>query len=199
MAIVTTSSVQQVIQGLPERAQLVAAGGQSYGAQINAANAFTMLITIPTTRAELALQNGEVGGGKSYIIDRVWCKAVTSMASAESGVILAQCIAPGTALVADSANKTIYSLSCKPKYGGKAQFAVASTSVGALTDAWDHLHTINSAINATTNIAALFSAECYGRYIIPPQGTFAMNFQESVSGGTGIIGVEWHEVQLTLG
>ena len=57
--------------GLPERTEVTRLG-YSFSTQIPAANAFTLLITIPTTLAELSLQNGEASGGKSYIIERFW-------------------------------------------------------------------------------------------------------------------------------
>lgn len=187
-----------VAQALPERSELVRLGA-SYGAQIKEANAFTALITVPTTLAELALQNGEAAGGKTYIIDRVWYKNVTTTAAANYLTILAQVIAAGTALVADSANKTIQSLSGKPNYGGKAQLAVHSSSVGALSDKWFTLGAAGISQPTSTSIAAAYEVLCYGRYLIPPGGAFALNAQEAVSGGTGILGVEFHEVQLVLG
>src|SRR5436853_6193026 len=100
---------QRIALSLPERSELVRLG-RSWGAQIKEGNAFTALITVPTTLAGLSLQNGEATGGASYLIDRVWVKAVTSLAAANYLAILAQVVAPGTALVADSANKTVYSL-----------------------------------------------------------------------------------------
>ncbi len=111
--------------------------------------------------------------------------------------MLVQVVFPGTALVADSANKTVSSLSGKVNYGGKAQIAVASTSTGCLTDKWECVGGLS--LPTSTTIAAAYDANVYGRYIIPPQGSFNMNGQEAVSGGTLICGVEWHEVQLNLG
>ena len=153
---------------------------------------------MPTTLANFALQNGESAGGKSYIIDRVWVKDVTTTAAANYITILAQVIPPGTTLVTDSANKTVYSLSGKPNYGGKAQIAIASTAVGAVADKWTILGSAGSQ-PTSTSIAAAYEAFVYGRYVIPPGGTFAVNAQEAVSGGTLIAGVEWHEVFTPLG
>jgi len=186
-----------VAQSLPERAELVRMGN-SWGAQIKEANAWTALITVPTTLANLALQNVESAGGKSYIIDRIWLKAVTSLAAANYLTLLAQVVKPGTAAVADSGNKTLYSLSGKSSYGGKAQIAVASSSVGAIQDQWEPVGATFSLPTSTT-IAATMEALVYGRYVIPPGGNFLVNAQEAVSGGTLIAGIEWHEVQLALG
>lgn len=184
-------------QHLPERAELVRMGG-SYGCQLKEGNAFTILITIPSTLATLSLQNGEAAGGKSYIIDRVWFKTVTTTAAANYLTQLCQVVVPGTTLVADSANKTLTSLSGRSTTNTKSQVAIASTATGCLADKWA---TIGNTINAatTTGIAISGEALVYGRYIIPPGGNFSVSLQEAVSGGTAIQGIDWHEVQLTLG
>ena len=101
-------------QGLPERSDLVRLGA-SYGAQVPAASAWTALITIPTTLANLSLQNGEAATGKSYIIDRFWIKVVTSTASAGVVTPLAQLVPSGTALVADNTAVLRYSLNARDR------------------------------------------------------------------------------------
>lgn len=184
-------------QVLPERAELVRLGN-SWGAQIPAASAWTALITIPTTLSNLALQNGESAGGKSYIIDRFWVKNVTTTAAANYVTPLAQVVPPGQAtLVADNAAVLRYSLNGRSvNYAGKAQIVMASTATGCLLDKW--MHFLSSPQPTSTSIAACTEVLCYGRYIVPPQGSFNINAQEAVSGGTLIAGVEWHEVQLPL-
>jgi hypothetical protein len=187
-----------VAQSLPERAELVRLGG-SYSAQIPAASAFTLLITIPTTRAELALQNSAAAGSNVFlVIERFWVKAVTSMAAAAALTPLSQVVVAGTALVADNAAVLRNSLSGKSlTYGGYGTLCIASTATGCLTDKWNHHQSV--IVAPTTNIAACVEVNCYGKYLIPPQGNFSMNAQESVSGGTAIIGVEWHEAVLVPG
>ena len=180
------------------RASRAGAAGQLLRRQLKEANAWTALITVPSTLANLALQNGEAAGGKSYIIDRIWVKAVTTLAAGQLPGDPGPGDPGGDGMVADSANKTIYSLSGKPNYGGKAQIAVASTAVGAVADKWSVVGALGS-LPTSTWIAAAFEALVYGRYIIPPGHTFALNAQEAVSGGTLIAGVEWHECILDLG
>lgn len=182
-----------VAQGLPERAEIVR-HGYSFSAQIPAANAFTLLITIPSTLAELSLQNASAT--KSYIIDRFWVKAVTSMASACALTPLSQLVKPGTTLVANNAGVLRSNLSGSTNTDS-AQICIASTATGCLTDKWNHHQ--SAIIAPTTNIAATIEVLCYGRYIVPPSGSFNINAQESVSGGTAIVGVEWHEILLDRG
>lgn len=182
---------------LPERAELVRLGA-SWGAQVPAASAWTALITIPSTLSNLALQNGEASGGKSYVIDRFWVKNVTTTAAANYVTPLAQLVPSGTTLVADNAAVLRYSLSGRSlNYSGRAQLVMASTATGCLADKW--MHFPSSSQPTSTSIAACTEVLCYGRYIVPPGGSFNLNAQEAVSGGTLIAGVEWHEVQLGLG
>jgi hypothetical protein len=184
-------------QALPERTELVRMG-QSYSAQIPAASAFNLLITIPTTRAELALQNSaQLGSDICLVIERFWVKAVTSMASAAALTPLSQVVAPGTTLVADNAAVLRTSLSGKANYQGYGTLCIASTATGCLTDKWNHHGSVET--SATTNIALTVEVDCRGKYVIPPGGNFSMNAQESVSGGTAIIGVEWHEALIVRG
>lgn len=185
-------------EGLPERTELVRLGG-SWSAQIPAASAFNLLITIPTTRAEIALQNSATEAtGICLVIERFWVKAVTSMASACALTPLSQVVVPGTTLVADNAAVLRNSLSGKSlTYSGVGTLCIASTATGCLTDKWNHHQ--SAIIAPTTNIAATIEVNCFGKYIIPPGGNFSMNAQESVSGGTAIIGCEWHEAVLIRG
>lgn len=183
---------------LPERTELVRLGG-SWSAQIPAASAFTLLITIPTTRAELALQNSaSSASGIHLVIERFWVKAVTSMASACALTPLSQIVVAGTTLVADNTAVLRTSLSGKSlTYSGSGTLCIASTATGCLTDKWNHHQ--SAIVSPTTNIATVVEVNCYGKYLIPPGGNFSMNAQESVSGGTAIMGVEWHEAALIAG
>lgn len=182
---------------LPDRAELVRQGG-SWSCQLKEANAFTLLITIPSTLATLCLQNCESQGGKSYVIDRVWTKCVTTTAAANYITTLAQLLPPGAAVVAHSANVTISSMSGKSAYTGKAQICAATILPAFVADKWQAVGTC-LLLPTSTSIAAYGEAQLYGRYIVPPGGCFGVSAQEAVSGGTAIQGIEWHEVQLTLG
>jgi hypothetical protein len=184
-------------QALPERAEVVRMGN-SFSAQMPAASAWTLLITIPTTLANLSLQNGEPSGGKSYLIDRFWVKNVTSEASAGELCPLSQLVPAGTAQVANDATVLRVGLSGAPNATGRtnSKLVMASTATGCLQDKWNH-HASRGQ-SETTNIATCVEVLCYGRYIVPPGASFNVNAQESVSGGTAICGIEWHEVQIDV-
>lgn len=183
-------------QGLPERAELTRLG-RGFSAQIPAASAWTLLITIPTTRSELAVQNPNSTASKTcFIIDRFWVKAVTSMASACALTPLSQLVISGTAMVADNAAVLRTNLSGSSRTSS-AYIVMASVITGCLTDKWNHHG--SAIITPTTNIAATIEVPCYGRYIVPPGGSFNISAQESVSGGTAIAGVEYFECEMDLG
>jgi hypothetical protein len=178
-----------ISQGIPERAELVRQG-YSFQAQIPLTSAWTLLITIPSTLANLSLQNPSTSG-KSFIIDRFWIKNTTSMASACALTPLSQNVPPGTTMVANDSTVLRTNLSGALNVPVGA-LVMASTATGCLTDKWNHHQGLSLA--ATTNLGTVVSVECYGRYIVPAGGSFNINAQESVSGGVAIAGIEWHEV-----
>ncbi len=191
-----------VSQGLPERTEIVRMGN-SFSCQIPLASAFNTLITIPTTMSELALQNGEAVGGKSYVIERFWIKNVLTIASLTVVTPLSQVVPPGTALVADDATVLRMSLSGKtgPAARTNAKIVMHSILTGCLTDKWNHHASLEH--RATTDIGHVVSVECNGRYIIPPLASFNINAQFSVTNAapqsTCIAGIEWHEAQIDAG
>lgn len=190
-----------VAQSLPERAELVRMG-RSYSAQIAAANAFTYVAALPTTRAELVMYNNAPVGGVSLVIERAWLYGVTSMAASQPIVILGQVAAAGLVAAPTDGTTTIVQTSLSGKNvgltrAGVALFALANTAF-ALANHWMVLG--NGLVPApTTNLGAAVEANCYGRYIIPPQGAFLLNAVAGTAAGTAVMGVEYHEVQLALG
>lgn len=188
-------------QGLPSRTELTRMGA-SYGVSIALANAFTFVATWPTTRAELVIYNAAAAGGKSLVIDRAWMTNVTSQAAAQPFSLLAQ-VAPASPVIAaptDGTTTVVQSvLNGKVRAGlsrvGVARFALANTAF-ALADHWTALGTAISPM--TTNLGASISAECYGRYIIPPGAALCLAGLAGTAAGTAIIGCEYSEVQLLL-
>lgn len=187
---------QIVAQGLPERAELVRLG-QSFGAAIPTASAFTYVAAWPTTRAELILYNGEDKGGKTYIIDRVWMYNITSMAAAQPIAILGQIAPAALAIAAATDNAAIirHSLSGKmTNFNSRATLALANTAF-MLANQW---FTLGGGVNApqVTNLGLNTEALVYGKYLIPPGAAFGLAGVAGTAAGTAIIGVEWHEAQL---
>lgn len=184
-------------QGLPERTELVRLG-YSWGAQIPTGSAFTFVNAWPTTRAELVLCNGELAGGKTYIIDRCWMANITSQAAAQPYSLLGQLAPSSLAIAAATDNAAVLrqSLSGKLKvYNGNAKLALANTAF-ALTNLWFALG--NGPISPmTTNLGASMEVNVFGKYLVPPGAAFCLAGLAGTAAGTAICGIEWHEVQLT--
>lgn len=185
-----------IAQSLPAKTELTRMG-QTWDCAIATANAFTYVAAWPTTRGELVLYNGELATGKSYLIDSAWLYNITSMAAAQAMTLIAQIAAVATVPTDDTA-QLISSPSGRVGYNGKGKRAIANTAAGQTTNLWRVLATSQMAA-MTTNLGAALFAELYGGWIVPPGYVFALNAVAGTAAGTAIIGVRWHEVQLTLG
>lgn len=181
-----------VAQSLPPKTELVRLG-QTWETRIASGSAFTHVAALPTTRAELALYNGEPSGGKSYVIDSVWHLGITSMAAAGSVALIAQ-IAPGVAALTDDTAQLITGRTGKVTYGGYAKRAVAVTTMTA--NRWSLLQSSNSGGGATAQIGLATFADVFGAWILRPGDTFGVNVVAGTAAGTAVMGIVWHEVQL---
>jgi hypothetical protein len=189
---------QIVVQGLPERSELIRMGA-SWGAQIPTASAFTFVAAWPTTRSELSLQNTAVATGKTLIIERVWLTNITSMAAAQPISLLGQLV-PSSPLPAVIADNTAILRQClsgiRTNYNGFGALIMAGTSL-AVANKWFPLG--NAIVPApTTNLGVSIEANVYGRYLVPPGAAFCTAGLAGTAAGTALIGIEWHEVQLLL-
>lgn len=189
----------QTSLALPERADLVRLG-RSWCAAIPSASAFTYVAALPTTRAELVLYNAEDADGYSYIIDRVWMFNISSMGAAQPLTIVGQLVPSyliGT-VPTDAATILRAGMSGKQgPYSGKALMALANTTMGQIANRWAVLGSTIAA--PTTNLGAAIDLRIQGRYIVTPKSGFALAGVAGTAAGTAIIGVEWHEVRLTVG
>lgn len=159
-------------------------------------SAFTNVATMPTTRAELVLYNGEPAlGGKSYVIESAAFVSLTSITAAASVSLIGQLVGSGTAPTDDTA-QLITSMSGRPTYGGRARRAVANTAF-ALANKWQVL--ASAGPSGTASIGFGVRAQIDGQIIIPPGGVFCLNAIVGTATGTSLIQVTWSERQLVLG
>jgi len=216
-SIIPTQPPLSLWEFLPERTSLVLQGN-SYGC-VMATGEITVAAQ-PTGGAEgsdLAIFNGESigpgaglngGPGKTYIIDRVFAFINVTAAAATQLSIIGQIIPaiPLEAGPADTATILRWSLSGRRKtYLGKgalvaaAAGALITTQPTAVDSKWFIMGS-SSIGTGTANVGTSVSAECYGRYLVPPGCYFAMNVITGTATGAagGFIGFEWHEVQLQL-
>jgi hypothetical protein len=187
-----------VAQALPSAADLVRLGA-SYQAVIASANAFTYVAALPTTRAELVLYNNAGVGGPSIVIDSAWMFNVSSQAAANPITLVVQNCAAGLVAAPTDGTTTIVQTSLSGKTAGltrvgRALFALANTAF-ALANHWE----VVAANAATATLGLSVTADLRGKYIVPPTGAFCLAGVAGTAAGTAVIGVVYHEVQLTLG
>lgn len=176
---------QLFANGLPlktESARL----GDLWSCQIATGSAFTNVANMPTTRAELALYNGEPGGGKSYIIDTVWFLSLTSITALSNATLIYQ-VASAAALTDDTAQ--LINSPLGKTYGGKAKRAVAVTTMTA--NKWAVLGCGTNA--ATASIGFGVFAEINGGIILTPGMTLGVNAVVGTATGTSLVGFSWRE------
>ena len=159
-------------------------------------SAFTNVATMPTTRAELVLYNGEPAlGGKSYVIESASFISLTSITAAASVTLIGQVVASGTAPT-DDANQLITSQSGRSTYGGRARRAVANTAF-AVANKWQSL--AYGSASPTASIGYSVRAQLDGQLIVPPGGILCLNAIVGTATGTSLIQVVWSERQLVTG
>lgn len=178
-----------VAQGLPRNTEITRLGN-SWSCQIATGSAFTHVANMPTTRAELALYNGDAS--KSYVIDSVWYLALTSHTAASGATLIYQ-VAAAAALTDDAAQ--LINSPMGKVYNGKAKRAVAVTTMTA--NKWAAL--ASGTTGAAASIGHGIFADVQGRIILTPGMTLGLNVVVGTATGTGLIGLAWHEVLLNVG
>ncbi len=173
------------VNGLPSKTEGVRLQNV-WSCQIATGSAFTNVAGMPTTRAELALYNGEPGGGASYIIDSIWFLSLTSITALSNASIIYQ-VASAAALTNDTAqliNSPIGSV-----YGGRALRAVAVTTLTA--NKWAVLASATNAATASIGFGAV--AEVNGGIVVRPGMTLGVNAVVGTATGTSLMGFSWRE------
>ncbi len=182
-----------VAQNLPGFA-LLAAQGRGAWAQATAAVAGTT--TIPTTTALGTLRNGEAGGGKSLVIDRIFANSENYDAGTHNFFFLWVVVHSLVGTLTEDI--TIHGLrSGNVVYGGSAQFDVGETVVD---DGW---FSVGNSVETNQGNAKGMSNIDYkmeGRIVLPPGGgSMSIHVGCNDSNLTFQVGVSWYEVQMDLG
>lgn len=180
-----------VASALPEKAEL-ARQGNSWSCQIATGSAFTPVAAMPTTRAELALYNGNANPGVTFVIDSIWYFALTSQAAAVCATLIYQINSSAAALTDDTAQ--LINSPVGKTYGGLAKRAVAVTTMVA--NKWSVVGC--SSASPAASIGHGVYAEINGGIQVRPGATLGLNAVVGTAAGTAIIGVSWHEVYLPI-
>lgn len=196
---VTRLGELRVAQALPFIADIVRRG-KSY--KVRTAAAFAALTAIPTTVAALSIYNGELAGGLSYVIDRVFAVEIVVDATQQNELAIFGMINKVSTVftpVVDTLSANIRNLTGKGgNYNGNARVAVGGTVVD---DGWMPLG--NSAIGAATVAGGAWRNTDIildGEYIVRPGAQFSLHCAKIAATAAQIhIGIRYHEVQLDLG
>ena len=177
-------------QALPERAELNRLG---CGIVISCtAQATLALGAIPTTTAPSYIWNGELGGGKIYIIDRINWVCTTSAAAATYFQI---CVCVGRASVTQPATiDTLTTMSTNGrKYGGRCGTGNQAT---VTNDGWYTIGTPSqTTLTATKGMAV--EAQVYGSIIINPGCLLSLACLSVNGTSVGQFFITMYEVALT--
>lgn len=182
----TRGGEQSVVQGLPPYTEITRQG-RTWSTMIPTGSAFTHVANMPTTRAELALYNGD--SEKSYVIDSAWYLCLTSITAASGVALIYQVGYP--AVLTDNTAVLINSPS-GVEYSGRAKRALAVTTMVA--NKWAML--AGGPTGAAASIGHSLFADVGGRIVLPPGATLGLNVVVGTATGTALIGVAWHEVKL---
>jgi hypothetical protein len=181
---------------LPPRTELSRLG-QSWEVVIPNGSPFNLVAAMPTTLAPLALYNGEPVGGKTYVIESVYCLGVASMAAAGSVSLLGQ-ISPAVAALTDNTAVLIFGRNGKIAYGGYGRRALNVTTMVA--NKWSVLGNSIHGGSATAQIGLAAYADLFGGWLLKPGDTFGVNVIAGTAAATAaIMGIVWSEVQLYHG
>lgn len=181
---------QIMAMGLPERSELSRLG---CGIVIRTAAAVTLNQALPTTTATAYIWNGENGGGKSYIVDKIaWCCTTTSGGAANIYQLVA-CVGRQSLAQPATADTLVCANLNGRKYGGKAGMGHAATVVD---DTWFPIgNTVNTAALTATK-GCTVEADIKGAIIIPPGCLLSLDCVGTAATASGQFYVTLYEVQL---
>lgn len=179
-----------ISQVLPYGALLTGVG-ESYTAITTAAVA--AIVDEPATTALFTLYNNESDGGKTFIIERIFCFQDIGSAP-EARFSLWACVHP-IGRAADTADITlINNLRGVSSYGGNAILDVGAT---VTNDGWTPWESGDSLTVASLSGPAL-SANVDGRMLVPPSAAVSLQVVASTIDLDFTTGFHWREVQLDL-
>lgn len=182
-----------IAQNLPPYA-LATAAGRGYQVMASAAAACLASGTRPTTAALGTLWNGEEGGGRSYVVDRIFAQQVASDEALQNWFGLWACV--HISMTAPTADITaIKSMSGKVGYGGSARFDAGATVVD---DGWFPVSDSMKNEERQTQGGSQIVAPIEGRLIVTPQHGLSIHVVGNDTNLTFRVGVAWYEVQLDL-
>ncbi len=149
--------------------------------------------------AHLTLYNGEAGGGKSYIIERVFAHAL-STAAAMGFFHIWLCVHPVGMTIPTSDITAIYSNRGITSYGGNA---IVDIQYDADDDGWFPYGGVTGKAcefeAAGILPGSIVCSEIKGQIIIPPTAGLSILTLASATTAQCVVGVHWYEEIVDLG
>ena len=199
-----SSETEKTVEVSPNGGDLYVAQGslpyqemtrQGDGWQVMNTSALAALVVRPSTLSNLTLWNGELAGGKSYVVFRVMAfNLVSTAAEARAGIWLCSHPVNMTAPTADIT--AIKSTRGKATYAGRA---VVDTNATVVDDGWFPWGDGKFDVEPTGVLpGAISTPRIDGAIIIPPQAGLSIQVVAGVVGNTYTCGFHWFEKVLTL-
>lgn len=170
-----------VAGGLPPYTEVTRRG---WGWNTKTTTAFTNLVVVPTTLANLEIKNNT--SNSSMVIDTIWGWQLIGSAVAEGYAVFAQV---GTAVIASVDTLPVFSNNGKASYTSGVSAPVSTdTEQTVVANGWRQFpgSTATKALNAATPGAGLIG-QVDGRLIVPPGKALHIAVTGSVATATG-----WH-------
>ncbi len=183
-----------VAQHLPP-STIMALSGKLYEVIASSAAACLASATIPTTAALGTLWNGENGGGKVYIIDRVFAQLVATDTATKNrfGMWVCNHIAMTAPTASITAFKNTRGDAGTPD---NARFGVGET---VIDDGWFPVG--NGILNEEnqTDGGSQVDVPLFGRYVVQPQHGFSIHCVSNDTNITVRVGVSFYVLDIDLG
>jgi hypothetical protein len=177
-----------VASGFPDKTELARLGAR-WSMAIPTGSAFTNVAALPTTRSELSLYNGELSGGKSYLIDQISFLSLTSITAA-AGITIVWQVGSPAALTDNTA--VLINSPLGMVYNGRGLRALATTT--HVANKWTIA--AGAAPGAAASIGLGVVADIDGGIIVRPGYTLGVNVVAGTAVGTSLMGISWIEVDL---
>ena len=173
---------------LPELADIVRLRQSAF---VIAAAAVAPIVAMPTTTAQFTLWNGELDGGKTYVIDSIGFIVVASAAAATPvGMVVCMGTRRKTAPAADLSPRGLTG----QRYRGTGYVDLAAT---VTNDTWHLAGTSNQ--GPTSQVGMTLDINLYGKYVLPPGHYFSQAVMaNTVTTITVRQFVRWHEIQIPV-
>ena len=164
---------------------------KGYGFQAISTGAVASLVVRPSTTSAITLYNGEAGGGKIYVIERVFAFQLVSTAAAGFHSIWL-CVHPVNMTAPTGNNITVRNSTRGKAAGGSS--SVLDTAEAVTDDGWFPWGPILQVEATGVLPGGILDAEINGRIMVPPGAGLSVQVVGAVVGNTFTHGILWFEV-----